>query len=366
MSGAIVGRIFLRRPALTSILAAWSVTASGVAACQPAKAPERTPAASGSAVAGPDAANTVDAVATSETPEVAPDWKVTSRNGAYELRQTAIAPESCRLACTFGGKLFWSASICAATKYQLVFLDDGGESFLVLESFPEFQEGALLRTEVGALFHRDTVRKKFRAEEFAKDPEKLRRSVKHYYWLKTDGPQAPREVRDGIELQALDGQVRVVGFDGTVADATPRDGSVASTPEPTISAHSEPALPGADPAEENRWRELFRAAHQRIENLTAQLEQKRQHLKDLDRTAPSLPSRPKDPNVVVDGLASNQQRERALAWQGYQDRVHLAQQADEDQKEIERLEGELRSAQEELQELERKASLQGIPFEWRK
>ena len=53
-------------------------------------------------------------------------------------------------------------------------------------------------------------------------------------------------------------------------------------------------------------------------------------------------------------------------WQAYQNRLRLGRQADKAKKEIAEAQAQLKEAEDELAELERRAGFEGVPFEWRR
>ena len=320
--------------------------------------------------------------------EPAPDWLAVSPSMAFELRQTTLAPGSCRVQCTRAAShgVVWSVPSCLATQYQPVFLSDDGESFLVLEPFPIFEEGALLRSELGASYRRGALQRRLPAVEILKDPEKLRRTARHFYWLSgvldEPGPR-PQPAPEGVWLFTLDSQVRVVRFDGTVVDdkTAPRRATSPSAP-----ARPEKA---AAAGEEALWRERFRAQHQRVSAARQAVDRARAHLASLEKNGPEPeetppPPPPSDPSISVPvgtegdcvvyskgervcGVVETQEYALGRAnWQAYQNRLRLGRQADKAKKEIAEAQAQLKEAEDELAELERRAGFEGVPFEWRR
>lgn len=323
--------------------------------------------------------------AAKETPP-STDWQVASAAGAARLRQLSLGEGVCRLQCFRGSQLVWSAGACIGRPDQPVFVSEDGEAIIVLEPSPTYEEGAILRSEVGRIYSRDKVGKRVLAAEIVKDPDRVPRRAGRLGWLQgaeTSGAGA-------VRITAIDGQVRRLRFDGEVeAEPKPASPPPTATPGHPPVAAAKPQWQMAQEKAEDSWRARFRTARERVAAEERRLLGAREERAKLARdgapsTEPEFPPPPADSNISVpvrrdsDGCihysggeilcpkyTQRRWNEELARWQDEQMlRTRRAMVKMDEQ--IAQLEERVKRAKADLDELDRRASLEGVPFEWRK
>lgn len=305
-----------------------------------------------------------------------PDWEATSRLGTFTVRQQRTGPESCRVECVptaNQGMWRWSAGTCLAGPDELVFLDEDGDRVLVLEPRPAFEEGALLRAELATAYLRGAPQQKVKAAQVLEDPDKLPREGGRYRWLagvRGESGGAPRLVEAGVQVRTLDDLVRTLRFDGTVqleeaptvglegADA----GLDAGPGDAGDAGDSEDAGDAGDPAEAS-WRARFRAARTALAAAEGELEAARAQARSIEKDG--LADHAPQPVFYADSM-TREQRDQAQTIAFLQYKKVIADHLDAAKKRALEAEQKLRAAQEGLEDLERKAGYEAVPFEWRR
>ncbi|MGC4114764.1 MAG: hypothetical protein QM765_09170 [Myxococcales bacterium] len=312
----------------------------------------------------------------------APEWSETSLRGTYRLRQFRTGPGQCRLESvrTADSQQRWVSEACVATAGQLVFLAEDGDRFLVLEPMPEFETGSKLRAELGRAYLMGTLARPIKAGKLVGDPDKLRTIGSRFHWLagvRDEEGAAPALVPEGVRFSTLGGVTRTLGFDGL--EVEPPDAASPPAPEPTPEGQPpqvvpEPAPPPPMPSAaerakseeelaEAKWRASFREVREKIASLEKELAAAKAKVESIEKDGlPELAPQPRmyDPSLTV------QQRNQSqmLEWQEY--RRQISVNLHEARRLVADVESRLKYANDELEELERKARFAAVPLEWRK
>ncbi len=316
-----------------------------------------------------------------------PEWMARSPDRRWEARREA---EGCRVTMRplEAGLAGWERELCEVTRHQLVFVGNEGE-LLVLEPFPAFEEDALLRATVGVAHVGGQARPILASTVFT-DTSKLRLTARHYYWLQGvagEEGKPPEQLRSGAVLVTLrNGQRRQIHPDGRVSGDVPHVNTTLEplTRPPPIAP--EPALsgPSAEEVEAEQWRRDFRQAREAVRTAEGELNLAKtrpppQLMSDKPQGGPgvSVPVGTRNGCTVYSGgqeicdeanrreIADPDGR-KAEEWRRYQEWRNEAAFSEERAKQVKAAEQSLEAARKTLEDLERKASLRGIPFEWRK
>lgn len=319
-----------------------------------------------------------------------PEWTARSPDGRWEARREA---EGCRVTMRAlqDGLSGWERDLCEVTRHQLVYAGNEGE-LLVLEPFPAFEEGALLRATLGVAYFEGQARPISAAAVFT-DTSKLRLTARHYYWLQgvagEDG-KPPEQLPSGAVLVTLrNGERRQLGPKDQVSGEPPRvrrelPSLYQPLPEAALGPAPASSGPTGDEVEAQQWRRDFREAREAVRLAERELQTARnleapKLMSDKVQGGPgvSVPVGERNGCTVYSGwelVCDEENRRRiddprgrkAALWKQYQEQRNEAAFAPEREQRLKAAEQGLETARKTLEDLERKASLRGIPFEWRK
>jgi hypothetical protein len=123
-----------------------------------------------------------------------------------QVRQTASAKGRCQVSASVGSKRLWSVEACIAKREDLRFASSDALALVVLNPLPDVDDATL-----GAVYRKG-------ARVFVLTPASLhlpasatRIEGNKLHWL---GAREQREMPEGVEVQLLDGSVRMIRFDG--------------------------------------------------------------------------------------------------------------------------------------------------------
>jgi hypothetical protein len=123
-----------------------------------------------------------------------------------EVRQSASARGHCRVSASLGSKPLWSVDACLATRDEFRFVSPDGQALVVLKPMPDADDAAL-----GAVYRAGERALALTQTSLHLPASGARIEANKLHWLSA---REQRETPEGVEVQLLDGSVRVIRFDG--------------------------------------------------------------------------------------------------------------------------------------------------------